>query len=99
MLKEHILADLCRVKSDAFYIITDFEATEAELITKRKCLQMILIHCFKETKPYRCVTVGFIELKITTNVSSIFERANLVHNCAKKRVIKYFIKKGCVKMQ
>lgn len=88
MLKEHISSGLvCRVKSDTFYIITDFEATEAELITKREILTDDFNTLLQRNKkPYHVVfTVGFYRVEeFTTNVSSIFERANLVHNCAKK---------------
>lgn len=96
MLGSYILSGIvCRANTDTFYIITDFEGTEEELLTKRD----IFTDSFnamleKNKKPYHITfTVGFyrIEESTTDNVSLIFEKANHVHNCAKKEGVPGFV--------
>lgn len=96
MLGSYISSGLvCRATTDTFYIITDFEGTEEELLTKRD----IFTDSFnamleKNKKPYHITfTVGFyrIEESTTDNVSLIFEKANHVHNCAKKEGVPGFV--------
>ena len=87
-LKSYIPTGLvCRVASDTFYMITDFKATEEELLLKRE----IFTDAFnamleKLKKPYHITfTAGFYRLEESRmKVTAIFERANHVHNCAKK---------------
>lgn len=88
MLGSYIPSGLvCRPSTDTFYIITDFVGTEDELLTKRD----IFTDSFnamleKNKKPYHITfTVGFYRLEESKmKVTAIFERANHVHNCAKK---------------
>lgn len=96
MLGSHISSGLvCRATTDTFYIITNFAGTEDELLTKRD----IFTDSFnamleKNKKPYHITfTVGFyrIEESTTDNVSLIFEKANHVHNCAKKEGVPGFV--------
>lgn len=96
MLGSYILSGIvCRANTDTFYIITDFAGTEDELLTKRD----IFTDSFnamleKNKKPYHITfTVGFyrIEESTTDNVSLIFEKANHVHNCAKKEGVPGFV--------
>lgn len=96
MLGSYILSGIvCRANTDTFYIITNFAGTEDELLTKRD----IFTDSFnaileKNKKPYHITfTVGFyrIEESTTDNVSLIFEKANHVHNCAKKEGVPGFV--------
>ena len=93
-LKSYIPTGLvCRVVSDTFYLITDFRATEEELLLKREVFtDMFNASLEKNKKPYHITfTVGFYRLEEnTTKVTSIFEKANHVHNCAKKEGIPSF---------
>jgi len=84
---------VCRATNDTFYIITDFKATEKELIEKRDFFtDKFNTMLEKSKKPYHITfTVGFYQLEDqNTKVSAIFEKANHVHNCAKKEGISNF---------
>ena len=85
---------VCRVSNDTFYIITDLKATEEELITKRDILTDYFNALLeKNKKPYHITfTVGFYRIEeASANIASIFEKANHVHNCAKKEGIPSFV--------
>ena len=87
-LKSYIPTGLvCRVASDTFYMITDFKATEEELLMKRELFTDAFNAMLEKIKkPYHITfTVGFYRLEESKmKVTAIFERANHVHNCAKK---------------
>lgn len=96
MLGSYIPSGLvCRATTDTFYIITDFVGTEDELLTRRD----IFTDSFnavleKNKKPYHITfTVGFYRIEESTigNVALIFEKANHVHNCAKKEGMPCFV--------
>ena len=79
---------VCRFVSDTFYLITNYKATEEELLFKREIFtDMFNATLEKDKKPYHVTfTVGFyrIEETVSDNIALIFEKANHVHNCAKK---------------
>lgn len=84
---------VCRAANDTFYIITDFKASEKELVEKRDFFtDKFNTMLEKSKKPYHITfTVGFYQLEDqNAKVSVIFEKANHVHNCAKKEGISNF---------
>ncbi len=96
MLGTYIPSGLvCRVATDTFYVITDFEGTEEELLTRRDIFtDSFNVVLEKNKKPYHITfTVGFYRIEESTigNVALIFEKANHVHNCAKKEGMPCFV--------